>query len=164
MNKVILLGRLTKDPELRYSNNGQQTAVCRYSLAVNRSYKREGEADADFINIIAFGNRAEFASKYFKKGQMVAISGEIRTGSYTDKNGEKRYTTDVIATDQYFAGGNSVNGNATGSANRNGDFAPMQEAAPREFTNPTYTGTQSGMGDGFMPIDGEIDGDGDLPF
>lgn len=100
MNKVILMGRLTRDPELRYSNTGQ--AVCRYSLAVNRSYKRDGEPDADFINIVAFGGRGEFAGKYFHKGMMVAICGELRVSSY-EQNGAKRYSTDVIATDQYFA-------------------------------------------------------------
>ncbi|MBO6159491.1 MAG: single-stranded DNA-binding protein [Firmicutes bacterium] len=103
MNKVILMGRLTRDAELRYSSGSSGTAVCRYSIAVNRSYKRDGEPDADFFNIVAFANRAEFAGKYFKKGMMVAVVGELRNGSYTDKDGNKRYTTDVIVSEQYFA-------------------------------------------------------------
>ena len=103
MNKVILMGRLTKDAETRYTQGNNPTAVTRYTLAVNRSYKREGDPDADFINIIAFGNRGEFAGKYFKKGMMVAVVGELRLGNYTDKDGNKHYTTDVIVTEQYFA-------------------------------------------------------------
>ena len=88
MNKVILMGRLTRDPELRYSQGAQGTAVCRYSLAVNRSFKREGEPEADFINIVAFGSRGEFASKYFRKGMMVGVVGELRISSYDDKDGK----------------------------------------------------------------------------
>ena len=118
MNKVILMGRLTRDPELRYSNTGQ--AVCRYSLAVNRSYKRDGEPDADFINIVAFGGRGECAGKYFHKGMMVAICGELRVSSY-EQNGTKRYSTDVIATDQYFA---ESKASYESRSQRGGNFAP----------------------------------------
>lgn len=158
MNKVILMGRLVRDPEIRYSQGGQQTAVCRYNLAVNRSYKRDGEQEADFINIIALGNRGEFANKYFRKGQQVAVVGAIRTGSYTNKDGQKIYTTDVIAEEQFFAGNN------TQSTTRN-DFAQTNEAAPNHWQNPPYQGTQQrDIDSGFMPIDDEIEGDGDLPF
>lgn len=103
MNKVILMGRLTRDPEVRYSTGAQQTAVCNYTIAVNRSYKREGEPDADFINIVAFGPRGEFAGKYFTKGQQVAVVGELRISSYDDKDGNRRWTTNVIASEQFFA-------------------------------------------------------------
>jgi single-strand DNA-binding protein len=103
MNKVILMGRLTRDPEVRYSQSDQAKAVCKYSLAVNRSYKREGEPDADFINMIAFGARGEFAGKYFKKGMMVAVVGELRISSYTDKDGNKKWSTDVVVSEQHFA-------------------------------------------------------------
>ena len=103
MNTVILMGRLTKDPETRYSQGDQGTAITRYTLAVNRSFKREGEPDADFINIIAFGKAGEFAGKYFRKGQLVAVEGELRISSYTDKDGIKRWSTDVVVSKQHFA-------------------------------------------------------------
>ena len=109
MNKVMLLGRLTRDPEVRYSQGAQGTAVARYTLAVNRSYKRDGEQEADFINVVAFGSRGEFAGKYFKKGMMVGVVGELRISSYTDKDGNKRWSTDVVATEQHFAGSRSDN-------------------------------------------------------
>ena len=100
MNKVILMGRLTRDPEVRASAN---TATARYSLAVDRRFKREGDPTADFINCVAFGKSAEFAEKYFKKGTKVLVTGRIQTGSYTNKDGQKVYTTDVIVEDQEFA-------------------------------------------------------------
>ena len=100
MNKVILMGRLTRDPEIRYSNN---IAIGRYALAVERRHQQEGaEKTADFINIVAFGKAAEFAEKYLKQGTKVLVTGRLQTGSYTNKNGQKVYTTDVIAEDQEF--------------------------------------------------------------
>ena len=102
MNKVILMGRLTKDPEIRYSQGESSTAVARYSLAVNRIFKRNGEPDADFINCIAFGRQAEIAEKYFHKGIRIMIVGRIQTGSYTNKDGKRVYTTDVVVEEQEF--------------------------------------------------------------
>lgn len=102
MNKVILMGRLTKDPEVRYSQGQTPICIARYSLAVDRRFKREGEQEADFISIVALGKAGEFAEKYFKKGMKVLVTGRIQTGSYTNKDGEKVYTTDVIAEDQEF--------------------------------------------------------------
>ena len=99
MNKVILIGRLTKDVETRYAG---EMAVSRYSLAVDRKFKREGEPTADFINCVAFGKNGEFAEKYLKKGMKIAVTGRIQTGSYTDKDGKKVYTTDVIAEEHEF--------------------------------------------------------------
>ena len=100
MNKVILIGRLTKDTEVRYSG---ETAIARYTLAVDRKFKREGEQEADFINCVAFGKSGEFAEKYFKKGMKVAITGRIQTGSYNDKDtGKTVYTTDIIVEEQEF--------------------------------------------------------------
>ena len=99
MNKVILIGRLTKDVETRYAG---ETAVSRYSLAVDRKFKREGEQTADFINCVAFGKSGEFAEKYLKKGMKIAVTGRIQTGSYTDKDGKKVYTTDVIVEEHEF--------------------------------------------------------------
>ena len=103
MNKVILMGRLTRDPETRTSSGDNATQVTRYALAVDRRFKREGEQAADFINCISFGKSAEFAEKYFRKGMKVAVTGRIQTGSYTNKDGQKVYTTDVVIEEQEFA-------------------------------------------------------------
>jgi single-strand DNA-binding protein len=100
MNKVILSGRLTRDVETRYSG---EMAIARYTLAVYRRFKKDGEQSADFINCVAFGKAGEFAEKYFRKGMKVAITGRIQTGSYTNKDGQKVYTTDVIIEEQEFA-------------------------------------------------------------
>ena len=94
MNRVILIGRLTKDPEIRTTNNGQ--SICRFTMAVDRRFKRDGQATADFINIVSFGKQAEIIAQYFKKGNRIAIEGRIQTGSYTTNDGAKRYTTDVV--------------------------------------------------------------------
>lgn len=103
MNKVILVGRLTRDPEVRYTQGENQTAIARYTLAVDRRFKRDGEPTADFINCVVFGKSAEFAEKYFRQGLRVAISGRITTGSYTNKDGIKVYTTEVTVEEQEFA-------------------------------------------------------------
>ena len=171
MNKVILMGRLTRDPEVRYGQNGQQTAVCRYSLAVNRSYKREGEPDADFINCVAFGSRGEFAGKYFRKGMMVAVVGELRVSSYDDRDGNRRWSTDVIVSEQHFAESRaSFEGRGQGGAP---DFAPSDNnqrsgrsynnQQPAPYAQPESYSKPQGGNDGFMPIDDDIE-DEDLPF
>ena len=103
MNKVILVGRLTKDPEVRYSGGENTLAVARYTIAVERRFKRDGEPTADFIPCVVFGRSAEFAEKYFRQGMRVSVSGRIQTGSYTNKDGMKVYTTDVIVEEQEFA-------------------------------------------------------------
>lgn len=100
MNKVILVGRLTKDPEVRQAG---ETSVARFTIAVDRRYKKDGEQDADFPSIVAFGKTAEFTEKYFKKGMKIALEGRIQTGSYTNKDGVKIYTTEVIAEAVEFA-------------------------------------------------------------
>ena len=102
MNKVILMGRLTRDPEVRYTTNNN-TLVCSFSLAVNRRFKTEGQPDADFINIVAWSKTGEFCSKYFTKGQQVAVIGHLQTRNYDDKDGKKVYVTEVIAEEAYFA-------------------------------------------------------------
>ena len=101
MNKVILMGRLTKDPDIRYTQDG--TAVARYTLAVDRRYQREGEQKADFISCTVFGRGAEFAEKYLKKGTKIVAAGRIQTGSYTNRDGQKVYTTDIVVEEQEFA-------------------------------------------------------------
>lgn len=102
MNKVILIGRLTRDPEIRYSQGADPKCIAKYSLAVDRGFKRDGETNADFISCIAFGKLGEFAEKYLRKGIKIAISGHIQTGSFTNNQGQKIYTTDVIIDSQEF--------------------------------------------------------------
>lgn len=104
MNKVILMGRLTRDPEVRYSQGEQATAIARYTVAVDRRFRRDGDSQtADFIGCVAFGRQAEFAEKYLRKGTKIALTGRIQTGSYTNRDGQKVYTTDVVAEEQEFA-------------------------------------------------------------
>ena len=102
MNKVIEIGRLTKDPEIRYSQGTNTTCVARYTLAVDRKFKQEGQPTADFINCIAFGKLGEFAEKYLHKGIKIAVTGRIQTGSYKNKDGNTVYTTDVVVEEQEF--------------------------------------------------------------
>ena len=125
MNKVILMGRLTRDPEVRYTQGDNAMAIARYSLAVDRRFKRDGEPDADFINCVAFGKSGEFAEKYLKKGTKVAVVGRIQTGSYTNKDGQKVYTTDVVVEEQEFAeskNSSSSDNNQSAPVNKNTDF------------------------------------------
>ena len=118
MNKVILIGRCTRDPEVRYSQGENATAVARYTLAVDRQFKRDGDQCADFINCIAFGKRGEFAEKYLRKGTKIAVVGRIQTGSYTNKDGQKVYTTDVIVDEHEFV-------ESKASQQNGGDSAPV---------------------------------------
>ena len=103
MNKVILMGRLTRDPEVRYSAGDNSMAIARYTLAVDRRFRRDGESNADFIGCVAFGRSAEFAEKYLRQGTKIVVTGRIQTGSYTNRDGQKVYTTDVVVEDQEFA-------------------------------------------------------------
>lgn len=121
MNRVILMGRITKDPELRYSQSNNPLAIARYTLAVARKVKTN-DTEADFINCIAFGKSAEFVEKYFRQGQRVLIEGRLQTGSYTNKEGQKVYTTDIVVETQEFADGK--NGD---TAKNTDDFMPVDE-------------------------------------
>ena len=134
MNKVVLIGRLTKDPDIRYSQGENSMCVARYNLAVNRRYAKEGEQQADFISCVAFGKNAEFAEKYLKKGTKIAITGRIQTGSYTNKDGQKVYTTDVVVEEHEFAEskGNSSDVTETPSDIGNG-FMNISEAIEAEL-------------------------------
>ena len=134
MNKVILMGRLCADPEVRYSQNQNQTAVARYRLAVDRRFKREGEQTADFISCVAFGKAAEFAEKYLRQGTKIAITGRIQTGSYTNKDGVKVYTTEVVVENQEFAESKNAQGNG-GYANAGQSAAPAPMPADDGFMN-----------------------------
>jgi len=133
MNKVILMGRLTRDPEVRYSSGERSMAIARYTLAVDRRGRRsEGsEQTADFIPCVAFDKSGEFAEKYFRQGMRVLISGRIQTGSYTNKEGQKVYTTEVIIEDQEFADSKNSSGSSTGSG-YNESFRPSPENASSE--------------------------------
>ena len=132
MNSVKLIGRLTRDPEVRYTDGG--ASIARFSLAVDRRFKQENGADADFINIVSFGKTAEFIEKYFHKGMKVALNGRIQTGSYTDKDGKKVYTTDVIAENVEFceSKGNSTNNEASSTA-QDVDFMNVPDGIDEEL-------------------------------
>lgn len=128
MNKAILIGRLTNDPEIRYTQVENPIAIARYTLAVQRNFKNDkGDYDADFINCIAYRNNATFAEKYFKKGQKVAIEGRIQTGSYTNREGKKIYTTDIIVDSQEFTQSKAEN-TTNDNNNRGYGDVPVQES------------------------------------
>ncbi|MCI8281340.1 MAG: single-stranded DNA-binding protein [Lachnospiraceae bacterium] len=151
MNKVILMGRLTRDPEVRYSQGENSTAVARYTLAVDRRFTRRDGGDqqtADFIQCVAFGRSGEFAEKYFRKGLKIVVTGRIQTGSYTNQDGQRVYTTDVVVEDQEFAESKAASDNYS---QQNSGFAPMDRPAP-----------SAAVGDGFMNIPDGIDEE--LPF
>lgn len=160
MNKVILMGRLTRDPEVRYTQSDEPLAIARYSLAVNKRFKRQGEPDADFIPCVAFGKQGEFAERYFRKGQMVSIVGRLQVRNWEDNEGRKRTTTEVVVEEQYFAeskrdeektinqGTRRTSDAESGSAKRSADRAVKEKNQAPE---------------GFYPIDDNIEDD-DLPF
>lgn len=153
MNKVILMGRLTRNPELRYSQGERSMAIARYTLAVDRKTRRDANADnaqtADFISCVAFDKAGEFAEKYFRQGMRILISGRIQTGSYTNRDGVKVYTTDVVIEEQEFA-----DSKAAGADNGMGGGY-----------QPATAGTNPGMaaGDGFMSIPDGVEDEG-FPF
>ena len=151
MNKVILMGRLTRDPDVRYSAGENSTAVARYTLAVDRRFHRDGDATADFIGCVAFGRQAEFEEKYLRQGTKIAITGRIQTGSYTNREGQKVYTTDVVVEEQEFAESKNAGGN-------NGGYSAPQHNNPA----PSANTSDLGSADGFMNIPDGIDEE--LPF
>ena len=151
MNKVVLMGRLTRDPEVRYSQGENSMAIARYTLAVDRRTSRtsqDGEATADFINCVAFGRNGEFAEKYLRKGTKILLEGRIQTGSYTNKDGQKVYTTEVVAENHEFA--ESKNGGQQGGSSYPSGGSMSAPSQP------------SGAGDGFMNIPDGIEEE--LPF
>ena len=109
MNKVVLMGRLTKDPDVRYSQGNNPMVIARYTLAVDRKFKRDGEANADFINCIAFGKNGEFAEKYLRKGMKILVEGRWQSGSYTNRDGQKVYTNDCVVESCEFAESKNAN-------------------------------------------------------
>lgn len=147
MNKAILIGRLTRDPNVRYSQGESSTAVARFTLAVDRRFKKANDnQDADFIGCVCFGKTAEFVEKYFRQGMKMVASGRIQTGSYTNNEGQKIYTTDVVVDEVEFAE-SKANSSNSGNNGYQKDFSPEPSSA---------------MGDGFMNIPDGIDEE--LPF
>lgn len=126
MNLVVLIGRLTKDPDVRYSSGDKQTCIARFTLAVDRRFKKEGEQAADFISCVAFGKTGEFCEKYAKKGKKFVVSGRIQTGSYKNKEGQNIYTTDVVVSDIEFGEGKGSEPN---------ENTPKEEKAADGFVN-----------------------------
>ena len=136
MNKAILMGRLTRDPEVRYTQGENQLAIARYTLAVDRRFNRNGDENtADFIPCVAFGKAGEFAERYFRKGTKIAVSGRIQTGSYTNKDGVKVYTTEVVVEEQEFAESKNSSSNSDGGNYGNSQSAPAPAAADDGFMN-----------------------------
>ena len=147
MNKVILMGRLTRDPDVRYSQGDSPMAIARYTLAVDRRFRRDNDQQtADFISCVAFGRNGEFAEKYLHQGTKIVAEGRIQTGSYTNKDGNKGYTTEVVVENQEFAESKAS------ASNNEGGFQPQAQSAP---TAPA--------GDGFMNIPDGVEDVG-LPF
>ena len=161
MNKVVLMGRLTRDPDVRYSQGETPLAIARYTLAVDRRFKRNGEQDADFINCVAFGRQGEFAEKYMKQGTKIVISGRIQTGSYTNRDGVKVYTTDVVVEEQDFAESKAAASSYTGGYQQQGGYAnaPEPQVAPAPTSRPAPS---EAVSDGFMTIPEGIEEE--LPF
>ena len=152
MNKVILMGRLTRDPEVRYSQGASQTAVARFSIAVDRRFKREGEPDADFFNCTAFGKKAEFIERYLRKGVKVVVCGRIQNDNYTNKEGQMVYSVRVMVDEIEFAESKNASANNGDSGYNGGGYMGGGNSAP----------APSGAGDGFMNIPDGIDEE--LPF
>lgn len=156
MNKVILMGRLTRDPEVRYSQGANQTAIARFSVAVDRRFRREGEPDADFFNCTCFGKQAEFVERYLHKGVKVVLSGRVQNDNYTNKEGQMVYSVRIMVDEIEFAESkNAAGGNSDGGYNNSG------------YNNGGFGGgntapAASGAGDGFMNIPDGIDEE--LPF
>ena len=149
MNKVILMGRLTRDPDVRYSQGENATAVARYTLAVDRRFRRDGDQSADFIGCVAFGRQGEFAEKYLRQGTKIVVTGRIQTGSYTNRDGQKVYTTDVVVEDHEFV-------ESKAAAAEHGGYQ-QQGSFQQSMPDPS-----SAAGDGFMNIPDGIDEE--LPF
>ncbi len=175
MNKVILMGRLTRDVEVRYSAGENAMAVARYTLAVDRRFHREGEATADFISCVAFGRAAEFAEKYYRQGLKIVVTGRIQTGSYTNRDGQKVYTTDVVIEEQEFAESKSASESSpaasygSGYNNQNNYNTQSNYGGQRQNTGrqtqhsePQYQQQSMTGKDGFMNIPDGIDEE--LPF
>lgn len=155
MNKVILMGRLTRDPEVRYSQGASQTAVARFSVAVDRRFKRDGEPDADFFNCTCFGKQAEFVERYLHKGTKIVLSGRVQNDNYTNKDGQMVYSVRIMVDEIEFAESKNASGG-------NGDGGYHNSYNNGGFVGGGNAPAASGAGDGFMNIPDGIDEE--LPF
>lgn len=172
INKVVLLGRIVRDPEVRYTQGENPVCICRYTIAVPRKYHREGDQEADFINCVVFGKNAEFAEKYFVKGKRYCISGHLQTGSYQNKEGQTVYYTEVVVEDQDFADSADDAGNGNGNTDsktqqRSGGSGNQRQGNGQRSGGNRASGSrqqppQQPAGDGFMNIPDGIDEE--LPF
>jgi len=175
MNKVILMGRLTRDPEVRYSNAAEPMAIARFSLAIDRRISRErkdrGDQSVDFINCVAFGRNGEFVERFFRKGQMVSVVGRLQISSYDDNTGQKRWSTDVVIDEQYFSesrssfesrGGSDQNYGQSQYGQNQGYDSGQNYAPPNQNTPMPMQPSQPPSG-GFFEVDSNLDDD-DLPF
>ena len=162
MNKVILMGRLTRDPEIRYSGGDNSMAIARYSIAVDRRFKRQGDqADADFFNCTAFGRTGEFVERYLRKGTKIVLDGELQNDNYTNKEGKMVYGMRIIANNIEFAESKNASGGNGGFTPADGGFAPQDGGfAPADAAGPVPS---ADIGDGFMDIDDGVEDDG-IPF
>lgn len=150
MNKVILMGRLTADPEVRYSQSAEPLAVTRFSIAVDRRFKRDGEPTADFVNCVSFGKTGEFTGKYFKKGMMISVVGRLQVRNWEDNNGQKRVSTDVVVEEQYFAESKAA-------------FEARKTSTPAAPASEQAQASAPAQPDGFYNVEDSIEDD-DLPF
>jgi len=161
MNKVILIGNLTRDPEIRYSQSAEPVAICKFALAVNRRFKREGEPDADFINCVALGKTGEFIEKYFTKGKKIGVTGRLSIRPYEDKNGQKNSWTEVIVEEAEFVESKGTGGGATGSAPSDDYYADIAAHQNKSSSKASYS--EAAASEDFSAIDESLD-DEELPF
>lgn len=153
MNKIILMGRLTRDPEMRYSQGESSLAIAKFSLAVDRRFKKQGDSEADFFNCTAFGKQAEFVEKYLKQGTKILLTGRVQNDNYTNREGQKVYSIQVIAEEMEFAESKAAASNYNGGGNyggNEGSYQPPSKPEPAEA-----------VGDDFMNLPDGVD---DLPF
>ena len=165
MNKVILIGRLTREPDIRYAQNDASTEIARYTLAVDRRFKRSNsDATADFIPCVAFGRSAEFAEKFLHKGMKIAVTGRIQTGSYTNREGNKVYTTDVIVEDQEFVESKAASQNSGSNYSNDARNTAAQQPAQQPAQSSSYGANDPGepVDEGFINIPEGIEEE--LPF
>jgi len=155
MNKAILMGRLTREPEIRYSQGGSNMCIARYTLAVDRRFSRDNEPSADFLPCVAFGKSGEFAEKYLHKGTKIMVTGRITTGSYANKEGQKVYTTEITVEEQEFCESKAASAGSGGGGNYGGQQSQQNRGTQQRSSMPTDK-------DGFMQVSDDISDQ--LPF
>lgn len=156
MNKVIISGRLTRDPEMRYSQGAEPLAITRFSVAVGRRFKKDGEPDADFINCVSFGKNAEFISKYFNKGKMIGVVGSLKNNNWTDNNGQKHYSMEVLVEEAEFleskAASESYQQNSMPQNNMQSEQNAMYQNPHNMQQNEEFYSIETGVDDDNLPF------------